>query len=167
MSAAPTPSQIATWWTVVAALSASVMDGSAQTCFPNLEGRTSEMNYECCDEPEEDCSSGRPSTCNAGCAQLLLPFFSDCGSLLGKAAGDYEDVVALCHQALPDWTRGQQPKQPSAAIDCAGAWSPCTEACETAAERTWHETAAQVGSRVWLHLEGLLIVEDQLYFAAP
>ena len=66
------------------------------SCFPNLEGRAAEMNGECCDEPTEDCSSGRPATCNVGCASLLLPFFSDCGSELGKAAADFDNVVALC-----------------------------------------------------------------------
>ena len=53
-------------------------------------------NAECCDEPSEDCSSGRPSTCNAGCARVLVPYFDDCGAALGKAARQFEDVVALC-----------------------------------------------------------------------
>ena len=136
---------------LVAVLSASVTNNGCfaqqpKRCFPNLAGRTSEMNNECCDEPEEDCSSGRPATCNAGCARLLLPFFSDCGSLLGAASSDYQDVVALCQIALPDWTPGQEePTQPPPAVDCAGSWSPCTESCESAHQRRWHETAAQVG----------------------
>ena len=32
------------------------------------------------------------------------------------------------------------------AIDCAGSWSRCTSACETAAERTWNQTAARLGA---------------------
>ena len=101
---------------LLAALSAaSVMSGCAQqpaACSPSLAGRTSEVNGECCDEPEEDCSSGRPASCNVGCARMLLPFFSDCGSLLGKAAGNYQDVVALCQSALPDWSPGLEPTIP-------------------------------------------------------
>jgi hypothetical protein len=31
------------------------------------------INAECCDEPTEDCSSGEPAVCNAGCAAVLVP----------------------------------------------------------------------------------------------
>eukprot|EP01052_Picozoa_sp_SAG31_P059215 SAG31_NODE_18541_length_632_cov_1.362101_1_plen_170_part_10 len=58
------------------------------------------VNDECCDEPTEDCTSGRPSTCNLGCAHVLLPFFDDCASTLGTAATAlFDDVVALCRVA--------------------------------------------------------------------
>ena len=30
-------------------------------------------------------------------------------------------------------------------VDCAGSWSACTEACESASERVWAQTAAQSG----------------------
>ena len=44
----------------------------------DLQARTQALNEECCNEPGEDCSSGRPTTCNAGCARVMLPFFDDC-----------------------------------------------------------------------------------------
>ena len=66
----------------------------------DLAARTAVVNHECCDEPSEDCSSGRPATCNLGCARVLLPFFSDCAGALGVAGADlFDDVVALCHAA--------------------------------------------------------------------
>ena len=65
----------------------------------NLEQRTEAVNGECCDEPTEDCSSGRPATCNLGCARVLLPYFDDCSAALGKAARQFENVVALCNNA--------------------------------------------------------------------
>ena len=37
-----------------------------ETCT-DFDERTRAVNSECCDEPMEDCSSGRPSVCNVGC----------------------------------------------------------------------------------------------------
>ena len=54
--------------------------------------RTGDIDRECCDEPSEDCSSGIPATCNAGCAAVVLPFFSDCSDVLGAAAAAFDDV---------------------------------------------------------------------------
>ena len=68
---------------------------------------------ECCDEQgdgadpghrraqqgTEDCSSGVPATCNVGCASVLIPFFEDCGTTLGKQAMQFDTVVALCRAA--------------------------------------------------------------------
>ena len=59
---------------------------------PDLQARTQAVNVECCDEPEEDCSSGRPTTCNIGCARVLLPFFDECGEALGPGAAQFDDV---------------------------------------------------------------------------
>ena len=50
----------------------------------DLQARTQALNEECCNEPGEDCSSGRPATCNLGCAHVLLPFFDDCSGALGE-----------------------------------------------------------------------------------
>jgi hypothetical protein len=66
----------------------------------NLAARAQAVNYECCDEPSEDCSSGRPATCNVGCAAVVLPFFDDCSAALGTDASYFDAVVALCHAAL-------------------------------------------------------------------
>ena len=66
----------------------------------DISMRTQAVNTECCDEADEDCSTGRPSTCNIGCADELIPFFHDCDMSLGKHASDYDDVVALCQATL-------------------------------------------------------------------
>ena len=58
----------------------------------DLQARTQALNEECCNEPGEDCSSGRPASCNAGCARVLLPFFDDCGEALGPGAAQFDDV---------------------------------------------------------------------------
>ena len=58
----------------------------------DLQARTQALNEECCNEPAEDCSSGRPTTCNAGCARVLLPFFDACGEALGPGAAQFDDV---------------------------------------------------------------------------
>ena len=50
---------------------------AGDTCG-DLASRVDSLNGECCDEANEDCSSGQPATCNAGCAAVLLPFFTDC-----------------------------------------------------------------------------------------
>eukprot|EP01050_Picozoa_sp_SAG11_P029992 SAG11_NODE_8677_length_988_cov_1.357705_1_plen_248_part_10 len=66
----------------------------------DLATRTKELDAECCDEQSEDCSSGRPSSCNAGCAAVLLPFFADCSDALGPVAVKaFADVVSLCRSA--------------------------------------------------------------------
>lgn len=65
----------------------------------DIQARTAAVNNECCNEPSEDCSSGRPATCNVGCAHVVLPFFADCASALGTGAALFDDVVALCHAA--------------------------------------------------------------------
>ena len=57
----------------------------------DLQARTQALNEECCNEPGEDCSSGRPTTCNAGCARVLLPFFDACGEALGPGAAQFDD----------------------------------------------------------------------------
>jgi hypothetical protein len=69
-------------------------------CF-FLEARTEAVNTECCDEPT-DCSSGRPSSCNKGCADILVPFFQDCADALGDSANDYDDVVGQCREQCSD-----------------------------------------------------------------
>jgi hypothetical protein len=78
----------------------------------DLATRTKAVNDECCDEPTEDCSSGRPATCNVGCAAVVLPFFEDCSTALGKYASDFDGVVTLCHTALGDKGRRLQARQP-------------------------------------------------------
>jgi hypothetical protein len=66
----------------------------------DFDDRTAAVNDECCDEKSEDCSSGRPTTCNLGCAHVLLPFFDDCAGALGAdGLAPFTDVVVLCQAA--------------------------------------------------------------------
>ena len=46
---------------------------AARRC-DDLTSCAAAMNQECCDEPDEDCSSGLPTVCNADCASVLLSF---------------------------------------------------------------------------------------------
>jgi hypothetical protein len=61
----------------------------------NLAARINAVNVECCNEPSEDCSSGAPATCNAGCAGVFLPFWADCSAQLPSSAS-FLPVVARC-----------------------------------------------------------------------
>ena len=71
--------------------------GGAGTC-DDLADRTAAVNDECCDEATEDCSSGTPASCNAGCAELMLPFRDACLEELtqnnGRKAADQMRAAA-------------------------------------------------------------------------
>ena len=71
---------------------------TAETIGP----RSDAVNGACCDEPTEDCSSGQPAGCNAGCARVLLPYYNDCRGLLAKMriVGELTAVAKRCHAAL-------------------------------------------------------------------
>eukprot|EP01051_Picozoa_sp_SAG22_P024594 SAG22_NODE_6889_length_798_cov_1.836910_1_plen_171_part_01 len=76
-------------------------DGGAAACGGFVD-RTRALNDECCDDASEDCSSGRPATCNLGCARVLLPYFDECAAELGEGgAAAFGDVVVKC-QATAD-----------------------------------------------------------------
>ena len=77
------------------------------------------INTECCDEPTEDCSSGYPATCNAGCAAVLLPVQAACADFLADggpvmkplktaldaaAANCPVRATTLLHTLLPLWS---------------------------------------------------------------
>ena len=67
----------------------------------DLPSRTDALNDECCDEATEDCSSGRPATCNIGYARVLLPFFDDCRTALAvDTVAEFDDIVALCQRTM-------------------------------------------------------------------
>jgi hypothetical protein len=66
----------------------------------SMAARAQSVQARCCDEPTEDCSGGYPRTCNVGCAAVFLPFWAECGSLLGNAAV-YQQTMTLCQQAQP------------------------------------------------------------------
>lgn len=62
----------------------------------SLRLRAADVTRICCDEPSEDCSSGVPNSCNAGCAAIFLPFWSDCRSAMGKDMHGFDSVIELC-----------------------------------------------------------------------
>ena len=49
----------------------------------NLPLRTDALNAACCQAPE-DCAGGGPQTCTDACAGQLLPFWKECGPVLGQ-----------------------------------------------------------------------------------
>eukprot|EP01043_Picozoa_sp_COSAG02_P011290 COSAG02_NODE_414_length_22826_cov_9.001364_8_plen_441_part_00 len=65
----------------------------------DLVDRTAAVTNECCDEPTEDCSSGQPATCNAGCAAVLVPYYQDCQEVLAKEPGGVLAAVWSAVQA--------------------------------------------------------------------
>ena len=73
-----------------------------------LSACTTAVNDECCNELSEDCSSGEPATCNAGCARVLLPVQARCDewlaadqSGLGAFVKPLLDAAAANCQAPP------------------------------------------------------------------
>jgi hypothetical protein len=52
------------------------------------------VNAKCCDEKSEDCSSGEPATCNAGCAAVLVPANRKCQAGFFSLPGM---AVAMAH----------------------------------------------------------------------
>eukprot|EP01043_Picozoa_sp_COSAG02_P008861 COSAG02_NODE_291_length_25510_cov_9.433828_7_plen_280_part_00 len=66
----------------------------------DLENRVALVHAECCDDPGEDCSSGEPATCDAGCAAVLVPYFQDCRSTLELMASEGEQTVKAIKAAV-------------------------------------------------------------------
>ena len=61
-----------------------------------LKQMTEAVFEECCDEPGEDCSDGRPHSTNADCCGILVPFYRDCAGAMGADADSVREAVALC-----------------------------------------------------------------------
>eukprot|EP01047_Picozoa_sp_COSAG01_P020945 COSAG01_NODE_1199_length_11292_cov_69.798267_9_plen_1418_part_00 len=53
---------------------------SCGTCPPvcNIQRRLKHINDECCDEPSEKCSGGKPQTCNMKCAEVFMATWIEC-----------------------------------------------------------------------------------------
>jgi hypothetical protein len=77
---------------------AALMTSTGRPC--NLAARVDAVNAECCDELNEDCSLGIPSSCNLGCATLALPFFADCGDDLSEHVHEYDSFISDCETSL-------------------------------------------------------------------
>jgi hypothetical protein len=60
---------------------------------------TAGINTQCCGADDAQCADGLPTSCDAGCAAVFLPFWDSCGSAM-QGAADYSSVVALCEAQL-------------------------------------------------------------------
>ena len=60
----------------------SAIGSRAGTTAEEMTELLGPVNAECCDGPGEDCSSGYPSVCNAGCKTVLQPFRENCAGML-------------------------------------------------------------------------------------
>jgi hypothetical protein len=49
-----------------------------QCLVTDLAARFGEIQRECCNEATENCRSGMPSSCNAGCAEVVNTFWDEC-----------------------------------------------------------------------------------------
>ena len=87
---------------------------SLECTAESVADRTEAVNTECCNEPEEDCSSGQPATCNAGCAAVLLPYIEDCRSMMQPS------LAATVQRATESCPRSR--------CDCPDGWG--GETCE-------------------------------------
>jgi hypothetical protein len=79
------------------------MQGAASpgTCdFSTLNSRVDSIDVECCDEPGEDCSGGKLSTCNEDCAAVLVPLWHDCEAELADDAELVWEAVGMCPTAV-------------------------------------------------------------------
>eukprot|EP01043_Picozoa_sp_COSAG02_P014153 COSAG02_NODE_578_length_20075_cov_93.607930_10_plen_879_part_00 len=71
-----------------------------------LSTRSAAVTAECCDEEGEDCSSGAPASCNAGCAAVLVPYYQDCADSLQSFQGGaalvevIQTAALLCDEAV-------------------------------------------------------------------
>lgn len=62
-------------------------------CSGAVAARSAEnINEQCCGSDDAACSSGVPTSCDAGCASVFLPFVRDCP----EEALPFASVVAVC-----------------------------------------------------------------------
>jgi hypothetical protein len=64
-----------------------------------MSSSTAGINIQCCGVDDAQCADGLPTSCDAGCAAVFLPFWDSCGSAM-QGAADYSSVVALCEAQL-------------------------------------------------------------------
>lgn len=88
---------------VLVAIGLGSSSTSAQSdCQPSLVQRVTAVNLECCNDKTEDCSSGAPAICDAGCAAVFLPFWHDCEALVGSdwaRSAAISGIVTKCEAA--------------------------------------------------------------------
>ena len=64
-----------------------------------LQARLTDAASICCDEDSEVCKSGWPSSCNLGCAAVLVPLKEQCSSAMGRLA-QYKDQLPKLEAAI-------------------------------------------------------------------
>ena len=65
------------------------------TCATAEMHRTiTNMNAQCCGADDAVCSGGMPTSCDAGCASVFLPFWKTCGWQLGSEQ-EYANLVSV------------------------------------------------------------------------
>ena len=106
-------------------------DGYGGSCG-DAAGHSAQITAECCDEASEDCTGGYPHTCNAGCAAIFLPFWTDCRSALGKDSSQFEPAVALCEAAAPTTAAPSLAEQLNVECSAGTAAADCVPACSQA-----------------------------------
>ena len=110
------------------ALSTMFTDGYTCSCDAGYEGSTTTDGPAVCTDID-GCDSVNCGA-NASCEDVDAPGTGyTCVCDTGYGGTTTTDGPATC---IPD-------------EDCDGTWSECTDACEAADDRTWTETAAQVG----------------------
>ena len=64
----------------------------------DMTQRTAEVNAQCCGSDDGTCSGGIPTTCDAGCAAVFIPFWDQCGAAFANGGVDFLGVLALCEE---------------------------------------------------------------------
>ena len=84
--------------------SANAAGVGACTSYVEFAGVLDAVREACCDQADDDCSTGFPMVCDAGCSAVLLPATSACTTFLThstpEVAGiDGADVLAQLNKA--------------------------------------------------------------------
>eukprot|EP01052_Picozoa_sp_SAG31_P007552 SAG31_NODE_360_length_17025_cov_5.362460_15_plen_282_part_00 len=71
---------------------------------PDLDERARQVTQACCSDARghNTCADGLPSTCDGACAEEVLPFFNDCGYLLGEDGAQFGPTISLCEAQAHD-----------------------------------------------------------------
>ena len=113
-----------------------------ETCLTtDVMTRLDQVTEECCNEPEEDCSSGAPATCNVGCAGVVNTFWDECrepfiASVGQETAQVFEDAVHKCAVELPtDPGAREQTLADAFSLTCTGGARGAKDCIPTCDER--------------------------------
>ena len=111
---------------------------TAGLCVACLLGEQPNENRTAC----ELCPDG-PAVCTDidGCDSVNCGANASCEDVDAPGTG----YTCVCDTGYGGTTTTDGPATCIPDEDCAGTWSECTDACEAADDRTWTETAAQVG----------------------